>query len=325
MSTGMTLGKFAPLHKVHQRVIERALAENDHVIVLIYDAPDHTPIPLPRRADWIRALYPAVEVIACWDGPMEVGETPEIKAMHEAYLLGVLGGRTIDRFYTSEFYGDHVSRALGAEDCRVDPDRSVVPISATAIRTNPFDCRTFVSPKVYWDLVTKVVFLGAPSTGKTTLAEALARHYNTVWMPEYGREYWEVHQVERRLSPEQLVEIAEGHRAREEARVIDANRYFFIDTDATTTRQFGHYYHGHVLPRLDALARDTLFRYDRFILCEDDIPYDETWDRSGEVNRAVFQKQIRADLTLRKIPFVSVGGELAARVEHVIDLLENPA
>ncbi|MCC5600764.1 ATP/GTP-binding protein [Nostoc favosum] len=44
---------------------------------------------------------------------------------------------------------------------------------------------------MYRDLITNVVFLGAPSTGKTTIASQLAKEYNTVWMPEYGREYWE--------------------------------------------------------------------------------------------------------------------------------------
>src|SRR5690606_18639953 len=108
----------------------------------------------------------------------------------------------------------------------------------------------------------------------------------------------EQHQCDRRLTPEQLVESAEGHRAREETLVMEANRYFFIDTDATTTRLFALYYHGFALPHLEEMARDSLYRYDVFILCEDDIPYDDTWDRSGEVNRTVFQKQIVADLTL---------------------------
>lgn len=321
MSTGLTLGKFAPLHKGHQQVIERALAENGHVIVLIYDAPGHTPIPLPRRAGWITALYPDVEVIECWDGPMEVGNTPAIKRMHEGYILGKLQGRRIDRFYSSEFYGEHVSQCLGAEDCRVDPARATVPISGTAIRENPYAHRAWLVPMVYWDLVTKVIFLGAPSTGKTTLCQALAERYGTVWMPEYGREYWEARQQDRRLTPEQLVEIAEGHRAREDHLVMEANRFFFIDTEATTTRQFALYYHGFALPRLEELAGNVLLRYDVFILCEDDIPYDDTWDRSGEVNRAVFQKQIVADLTQRKIPFVRVGGSLEVRVEKVAGVL----
>ncbi len=323
MTTGLTLGKFAPLHKGHQRVIERALAENDHVIVLIYHASEHTPIPLSRRAGWITALYPSIEVIECPDGPMEVGDTPEIKRMHEDYIIGRLFGRRIDRFYSSEFYGEHVSQALGAKDCRVDPARVDIPISGTAIRENPYANREFLAPVVYRDFVTKVVFLGAPSTGKTTLCETLAALYNTVWMPEYGREYWESHQIDRRLSPEQLVEIAEGHRVREDALIMEAKRFFFVDTDATTTRQFGHYYHGHVLPRLEELAGDSRNRYDLFLVCEDDIPYDDTWDRSGEVNRAKFQDAIVTDLMARRVPFERVCGSLAARVETVVALLDG--
>ena len=37
----------------------------------------------------------------------------------------------------------------------------------------------------------RVVVVGVESSGTTTLAEALAEHYHTVWVPEYGRFYWE--------------------------------------------------------------------------------------------------------------------------------------
>jgi NadR type nicotinamide-nucleotide adenylyltransferase len=211
MKTGLTLGKFAPLHRGHQLLIEKALQENDHVIVMIYDCPETTTIPLPIRAGWIRRLYPAVEVIEAWDGPREVGDTPEIKRGHESYILDTLAGRKVDAFYSSEFYGEHVSQALGALDRRIDPGRFAIPVSGTVVREKPFAHRRFIHPVVYRDLVTKVVFLGAPSTGKTTLAEAMAREFGTAWLPEYGREYWETHQVDRRLTPEQLVEIADGH------------------------------------------------------------------------------------------------------------------
>jgi cytidyltransferase-like protein len=134
MKTGLVLGKFAPLHKGHQLLIETAIAKNDEVIVLIYHAPDVTTIPLPVRSEWIRTLYPSVRVMEAWDGPLEVGETPEIKRMHEAYLVKTLAGRPIANFYSSEFYGEHVSQALGANDRRIDPDRQRFPVSGSAIR-----------------------------------------------------------------------------------------------------------------------------------------------------------------------------------------------
>jgi len=317
MRTGLTLGKFAPLHKGHQYLIETALAEVDRLVVLVYDCPETTTCPLPIRANWIRQLYPTVEVIEAWDGPAAIGDTPEIRRLQEDFILRVLAGREISDFYSSEFYGDHVSKALEARDRRIDPPRETFPVSGTSVRDDPYSCREYLDAVVYRDLVTKVVFLGAPSTGKTTLAAEMAHACSTVWMPEYGREYWEKHQSNRRLTQEQLVEIAEGHRRREDVLVLQANGTLFVDTDATTTYMFSHYYHGEAHPRLAELADQTLNRYDLFFLCEADIPYDDTWDRSGEVNRGVFQKQIRADLLRRRIPFITLRGDLADRMQCV--------
>ncbi len=295
----------------------------DRVILMIYDAPETTSCPLPVRADWIRKLYPSVEVIEAWDGPTTVSDSPEMMKIHEKYILGVLKGRTISHFYSSEFYGDHVSKALGAVDRRVDPHRDKVPISATAIRNDPFANRHYLNPLVYRDLITRVVFLGAPSTGKSTIAERLSSLYSTVWMPEFGREYWEKNHIDRRLTLEQLVEIAEGHRDREDQLALDANRYLFIDTEAITTYLFSLYYHKSAHPHLAQMADEALLRYDLFFLCEDDIPYDDTWDRSGELNRTIFQKQTRAELLRRKIPFVSLRGSLNERLNKVKYILED--
>jgi NadR type nicotinamide-nucleotide adenylyltransferase len=321
MHVGLTLGKFAPLHKGHQWMIETALAEVDHLIVLVYDAPDVTTVPLPVRAGWIRALYPQVEVLEAWDGPMVVGDTPDIQRQHEDYVRALIGHRTVTHFYAGEFYGAHMSRALGALDRRID--RGVVPVSGTAIRRDPYAHRAWLDPLVYRDLIIRVVFLGAPATGKSTLAEHLATQHRTVWMPEYGRAYWLEHQVNRRLTPEQLTEIAEGHVAREEALLREANRYLFVDTDATTTYMFALDYHGAAAPRLAERAEAARTRYDLFFLCEADIPYEDTWERSGAVYRRVFQEQTRADLLRRCIPFISLFGTVEQRLDRVNQVLEG--
>lgn len=318
---GLTLGKFAPLHRGHQRLIETALAEVDELAVIVYDCPETTAIPLSVRAGWLRALYPAAQVIEAWDGPTEVGDTPEIRRAHERYIVERLKVGRVTHFYSSEFYGAHMSRALGAIDRRVDPARAAVPISGTRVRADPYACRSFLHPLVYRDLITNVALLGAPSTGKTTLAEGLAEAYGTVWMPEYGREYWERHQVNRRLTMDQLTELAEGHLEREEALLAQANRYLFADTNALTTAMFALAYHGAVAPRLAELALAAQSRYDLIVVCDSDIPYDDTWDRSGDADRQVFQKQILADLHVRKLPYLLVRGGVAERVRQVGALL----
>lgn len=320
---GLTLGKYAPFHRGHQYVVETALREMDEVFVIIYDCPETIDIPLSVRAGWIKKLYPGVRVIKAWGGPNEVGYTPEIKRMHELYVLGLLEGQRITHFYSSEPYGEHMSEALGAVDRRVDMERKTYKVSGTAVREAPYAQSAFLDPIVYRDMITKVVLLGAPSTGKTTLAAALAVRYDTVWMPEYGREYWEQHQVDRRLSKEQLVEIAEGHMEREERLFREARRYAFVDTNAITTYMFSFYYHGDAHPRLAELARIAVSRYDLVFVCDTDIPYDDTWDRSGDVQRMEFQAAIIADLEQRGVRYTLLSGTVEQRMRHVAEALEG--
>ena len=317
MKTGLTLGKYAPFHKGHQYVIETALAEMDHVIVLIYNSPEVTTIPLTVRADWIRKLYPRVEVIEAWNGPAKTGNSPEIHKMHEDYIINTIGIRNIDAFYTSEFYGHHMSEALGAENRLVDTERKNFNISATKIREAPYANREFLDPAVYTDLIANIVFLGAPCTGKTTIARHLAEKFKTEWMHEHGRDYWEANQKNRRLTPEQLVTIAKEHLVLENQQLKNANRFLFTDTNAITTSVFARYYHKNIHPDLHDLTTIAEKRYDLVFLCGTDIPYDTTWDRSGDINRTLFQKMITADLQQRKLPFFLLEGDLQSRIDQV--------
>ena len=321
MKTGLTLGKYSPFHKGHQYLIGKAISEMDHVIVIIYNSPETTNIPLQIRADWIRKIYPTVEIIEAWDGPTEIGDTLEIKKMHENYLIKKLGDKRISAFFSSEFYGDHISKALKAENRLID--REIIDISGTKFRNNPYKYKSFVHPFVYKDLITNVVFVGAPSTGKTTLSKKLSEIFQTKWMPEYGRLYWERNNLDRRLTKSQLFEIAEKHLIEEDKLIQGSNEYLFTDTNATTTYMFGKYYHGEVLPELEYLATSSEKRYDLWFLCGDDIPYDDTSDRSGDLNRKWFQYQIESDLKIRKIPYIKLFGDLKQRIEQVKSILSK--
>jgi nicotinamide riboside kinase len=80
---------------------------------------------------------------------------------------------------------------MGSTHVAVDPARAAVPCSGTQVRANPFAWWDFLAPCVRAYFAVRVVLIGAESTGKTTLAQALAAHYHTTWVPEYGRTYWE--------------------------------------------------------------------------------------------------------------------------------------
>jgi len=148
LNTGLTLGKYAPLHKGHEHLIETMLREMDAAIVIIYDT-TVTLIPLEKRAGWLRELFPGVRVIEARSGPVGSAHDPEYERREEQFVLNLLGNQNISAFYSSEYYGEHMSRALGCADRRV---RKTVPVCASAIRNNPEEYRQYLSETVYRDL-----------------------------------------------------------------------------------------------------------------------------------------------------------------------------
>ena len=322
---GLTLGKFAPFHMGHKYVIDTAISEMDKVYIMSYDDMT-TAIPLCVRSGWIRQIYkdnPNVEIIECYNSPKETGYTPEIMALHDQYILKTVGEKGITHFYSSEHYGNHVSKALNAVDRRVDMNRTTYPVSSTMIRENAYRNVAFIPDVVYRDLITKVVFLGSECSGKSTITKALADKFNTAYMLEYGAEYWLKNQKDGILTPKQMVTIAQGHIKLEDSILLQSNEYCFVDTNALTTCMYAKDYHGYALPELETLADKCYRRYDLTFLCEIDIPYDDTWDRRGVENREMFQKKIIGDLINRKVPFIRLRGSLEKRIIYVEKVLSS--
>ena len=67
---GFTIGKFAPLHKGHQYLIETALKEMDKFYIVIYET-DVINIHIQTRANWIKKLYPQVEILYAYHPPKQ--------------------------------------------------------------------------------------------------------------------------------------------------------------------------------------------------------------------------------------------------------------
>ncbi|MFZ2970178.1 MAG: adenylyltransferase/cytidyltransferase family protein [Minisyncoccia bacterium] len=150
---GLTIGKFAPLHKGHQFLIETALFEMDELAVLIYDCPDITDIPLPVRAEWIRKLYPGVRLIEAFDSPKKIGKDEESIRVQIDYIISKVKDLKITHFYSSEWYGEYVSRALGAKNVLIDPERKRFPISGTLSRENLEKYKNMLEVFVYDDMI----------------------------------------------------------------------------------------------------------------------------------------------------------------------------
>jgi NadR type nicotinamide-nucleotide adenylyltransferase len=323
ITRGLVIGKFAPLHKGHQYLIETALKSVDQLYVVIYNCPEVIDIPLHVRADWIRHLYPSVIVIEAWDGPKDEGHTAKIKKIQEDYLTKVVPA-PITHFFSSEWYGKHVSKAFGAKNVVVDMQRKEIPISGTKVRSNPHVFSYMLHPYVYKDFVKKIVFLGAESTGKSTLTKYAAKHLNTTFMHEHGRDYWNNHKdADGKLTPLQMVELAQEHMALEQEAAMSAHKYLCVDTNAITTELFSRFYHGTAHPELKRLARLAQEKYENWFVCDTDIPYEDDGTRNGARHRKNFQKLIIKDLQARGIQFHIVSGSLEERFAQVKNVINS--
>ena len=151
---GFTIGKFAPLHKGHQLLIETALKEMDKLYVVVYET-DLIDINVEKRANWIRDLYPNVEILIAKNPPSKYGLDKESVEIQMSYLINVLGDIKPTHFYSSEPYGKCVADFLEIIDRRVDVSRNVVSISATEIRENIERYKNMIPELVYRDLNNK--------------------------------------------------------------------------------------------------------------------------------------------------------------------------
>ena len=151
---GFTIGKFAPLHKGHQYLIETALDEMDKMIVVVYDT-DVIDIKTEKRAEWIKKLYPSVEIKFAHNPPTQYGLDDESVKIQMEYLTQIMGNENPTHFYSSEKYGASVAKYMNLIDRRVDNERVKVPIRAEIIRNNIEENKKWLENNVYEDYVKK--------------------------------------------------------------------------------------------------------------------------------------------------------------------------
>ncbi len=337
MLTGLVVGKFAPLHKGHEALIAFAQAQCDRLVILSYSKPELAGCPPDRRAVWLAALYPDALRLVLDDAALaafaaRTGAAPQILPDNDApdeehrsfvaWVCRAMLGLTVDRVFTSEAYGEGFAASLArhfdhpVQHVMFDRDRVRVPICATRLRADPALHRSFVCPTVRRDLVRRVALLGGESTGKTTLAAALAQRLGTLWVPEYGRELWEERDGE--LWFDDLLAIAREQIAREDDAREDATGWLVCDTSPLVTMFYSEAIFARVDPELGRLARR---HYDATIVCAADFAFVQDGTRQDDAFRDRQGRWYRDQLDRAEISHSIVRGTVLARVEAALSYL----
>jgi NadR type nicotinamide-nucleotide adenylyltransferase len=161
----------------------------------------------------------------------------------------------------------------------------------------------------------KIICLHGPeSTGKSTLAAALAAHFGCALVPEYGRTYCDEHGTD--ISMAQLVEIAQTHEAMTRAARAQASGWLILDTDPLMTAVWADMMFGARDPWFDHFAGVANF----YLLPDIDLPWvDDGLRMYGSAEeRARFFALSRAELDRRAVPYTVVGGSGEARVAYAL-------
>ena len=314
----MILGKFLPPHAGHQYLVDFARHFVDRLTVLVCSI-EREPIPGGLRYGWMRELFPDVRVVHVTDeNPQEPSEHPQFWTIwRETIERAVID--PIDYVFASEEYGRRLAAELRATFIPVDLGRSVVPVSGTEIRTAPMEHWRFIPPCVRPYFVRRVCIFGPESTGKSTLARDLARHFQTVYVPEFARGWLDPRQGV--CTPEDIPIIARGQRAAEEALARQANRVLFCDTDLLTTTIWSEVLFGDC----PQWIRDEADRrqYDLYLLLDVDVPWVDDAQRYLSHQRQEFFERCRRALQCIQRPFVTISGSWHERFEQACRFVER--
>ena len=235
MIKGFVIGKFMPFHKGHEALIEYAKSKCDHLTILV-GAREGEPIPLKYRLHWVISTYindPKITVLGDNISHPEDLSYDDLSVWWGKHIAENFG--KFDRVFSSEDYGDFFAKAMGAENLVFNQARTIVPISGTMIRQKPITHWNMLNNFAKDYYTKKIAIVGTESTGKTTMCQQLADHYNTAWCPELGRE---LVPDTRECTFSDLNLVASEHARAILKHTRMARKVLFVDTDVVITKSY---------------------------------------------------------------------------------------
>ena len=313
MTSGIVIGRFMPLQTGHIAMIRTARALVDHLTIIVCWQKGDS-ISGSQRLQWLLEMFPSLRIVGIEaPSPHDVaGSTEGLKRLRDE--IQDLHRAPIHRLIASDRRQAGLATALGTMFTLIDPEHQAVPVTSAAVRADPLGHWRFVPPAVRPSYAHTICLHGPESTGKTTLAPQLARHFETLFVPEYGRTYCE--QYGLKLQMDDLVAIGRTHAAMTQALLRQCNQRLVLDTDPLMSAVWADMLFSRRDPWFDAF-QDTA---DLYLLLDIDMPWVDDGTRFFGDNdrRRRFFDLSRAELDRRGLNYRIIGGPPEARLERAI-------
>jgi NadR type nicotinamide-nucleotide adenylyltransferase len=167
--------------------------------------------------------------------------------------------------------------------------------------------------------IVRIALIGPESTSKSTLSEELAKHYQTVWVPEYARTY--LKDLNRKYTLNDILLIAQEQFRQELELLKTANRFIFVDTELIVSKVWCEDVF-HTCPDWIGNVADQ-YPYDLYLLTYPDLPWQADPLRENPHRRMYFYDWYERELKKANANYAIIKGVDEQRLKNAIAAVER--
>lgn len=316
---GVVVGDFCPLTNAHVHMIEFARHYVDELVIVV-DEHEADAVQAEIRVAWLEELFAGVTVRRVKSAEWHKSDPADFGSQLASGLRRILPKSAAEKFvFCLEARGKLLAEKLGATYIPCDPSLIGHSTTEKEIRANPLKHWAALPRIVRPYYVRRVCVFGPESTGKSTLAKQLARHFGTAYVPEYAQTYIATNGKD--IDDNDMLAIARGQCALEDAVARESNGILFCDSDMVTSILWSGRLVGSVPEWLRHQADKR--HYDLYLLTHYDVPWVDDVHRYIPKESPAFFDRCLHELESRKRPFEQIRGNWDERFQLALAAVEK--
>jgi NadR type nicotinamide-nucleotide adenylyltransferase len=166
----------------------------------------------------------------------------------------------------------------------------------------------------------KIAITGPESTGKSKLANSLAKHYNTIYTPEYAREYMQVKGGDS-YEKTDLKIIATEQVRRQSIDIKKAQKHYIADTEMLVFKVWHEVKYAESPKWIKEMIAKQNF--DLYLLCNIDIPWEYDSLREHPHKREFLFNEYKATFQEFNLSYQIISGTGELRLQNAINIIDK--